>query len=32
VPTISFFGIVIRKYFSDHAPPHFHAVYAREAV
>ena len=34
VPTISrFYGIVIRMYFSDHAPPHFHAVYAdQEAV
>jgi len=31
VPTISrFYGIVIRMYFSDHAPPHFHAVYAGE--
>jgi hypothetical protein len=31
VPTISrFYGIVIRMYFSDHAPPHFHAVYAAE--
>jgi hypothetical protein len=29
VPTISqFFGIVIRMYFDDHAPPHFHAIYA----
>jgi hypothetical protein len=29
VPTISsFYGIVIRMYFSDHAPPHFHAIYA----
>ena len=28
VPTISrFYGIVIRMYFQDHAPPHFHAVY-----
>jgi len=28
VPTISeFFGIVIRLYFNDHAPPHFHARY-----
>jgi hypothetical protein len=28
MPTISFFyGIVIRMYFRDHAPPHFHAVY-----
>jgi hypothetical protein len=24
----SFYGIVIRMYFSDHAPPHFHAVYS----
>lgn len=22
-----FFGIVIRMYFMDHSPPHFHAVY-----
>ncbi len=29
MPTIStFFGIVIRMYFDDHAPPHFHAHYA----
>ena len=28
MPTISrFFGIVIRMYFADHAPPHFHAIY-----
>ena len=28
-----FFGIVIRMYYNDHAPPHFHAEYAeREAV
>jgi hypothetical protein len=28
MPTIcSFFGIVIRMYYDDHAPPHFHAVY-----
>ena len=34
VPTISrFYGIVIRMYFADHAPAHFHAVYAgAEAV
>jgi hypothetical protein len=34
VPTISrFYGITIRMYFADHAPPHFHAVYAgAEAV
>lgn len=31
VPTISrFYGIAIRMYFSDHAPPHFHAVYAED--
>ncbi|RDS84715.1 DUF4160 domain-containing protein [Dyella monticola] len=23
----SFYGILIRMYFADHAPPHFHAVY-----
>ncbi len=29
MPTISqFFGILIRMYFEDHAPPHFHAEYA----
>lgn len=28
MPTISaFFGIVIRMYYSDHAPAHFHAFY-----
>jgi Domain of unknown function (DUF4160) len=28
MPTISqFFGIVIRMYFDDHGPPHFHAIY-----
>ena len=28
MPTISmFYGIVIRMYFNDHAPPHFHARY-----
>ena len=28
MPEISrFFGIVIRIFFNDHAPPHFHAVY-----
>ncbi len=34
VPTISrVYGIVIRMYFADHAPPHFHAIYAgQEAV
>jgi hypothetical protein len=29
MPTISrFLGIVIRMYFEDHPPPHFHAHYA----
>jgi hypothetical protein len=28
VPTISaFYGILIRMYFNDHSPPHFHARY-----
>jgi len=28
VPTISaFYGILIRMYFNDHPPPHFHARY-----
>jgi len=28
MPTISkFYGIVIRMYFDDHVPPHFHAMY-----
>ncbi len=28
MPEISrFFGIVIRMFFNDHDPPHFHAVY-----
>lgn len=33
MPEISrFFGIVIRMYFDDHDPPHFHATYeGREA-
>lgn len=34
MPTIStFFGVVIQMFWSDHGPPHFHAVYAEhEAV
>ena len=29
MPTIStFYGILIRMFFNDHAPPHFHAQYA----
>lgn len=28
MPEISrFFGIVIRMYYDDHEPPHFHAIY-----
>jgi Domain of unknown function (DUF4160) len=28
MPVVSiFFGIVIRMYFDDHPPPHFHAAY-----
>lgn len=28
MPELSrFFGIIIRMYHNDHAPPHFHAVY-----
>lgn len=28
MPTIStFYGIIIRMFFADHAPPHFHAEY-----
>ena len=30
MPTISwFYGISIRMFFNDHAPPHFHAFYGR---
>ena len=33
MPTISrFFGISIRMYYDDHAPPHFHAYYGRDAA
>jgi hypothetical protein len=29
MPTLSiFFGITIQMFWDDHAPPHFHAVYA----
>jgi len=28
MPTLSIcFGIVIRMYYDDHPPPHFHAIY-----
>jgi hypothetical protein len=33
VPEICrFYGIVIKMYFADHAPPHFHAEYAEHEV
>lgn len=33
MPTISaFYGVIIRMYWADHAPPHFHAVYADAEV
>ena len=33
MPTISsFYGIVIQMYWNDHAPPHFHALYAEHAA
>ena len=29
MPTVStFYGILIKMFFNDHAPPHFHAEYA----
>jgi hypothetical protein len=31
MPIVStFFGIIIRMYFGDHSPPHFHAEYQGE--
>ncbi|MBM4423228.1 MAG: DUF4160 domain-containing protein [Chloroflexi bacterium] len=31
MPEISrFFGIIIRMYFDDHDPPHFHAIYGND--
>ncbi len=33
MPEISrFFGIIIRIYFGDHNPPHFHAIYQEETA
>ena len=33
MPEISrFFGIVVRMYYDDHPPPHFHAEYAGQKV
>lgn len=33
MPEISrFYGIIIRMYFNDHLPPHFHAEYGEQEV
>ena len=33
MPTLSFFyGILIRMYWRDHNPPHFHALYGSDEV
>ena len=33
MPEISrFFGIIIRMYFGDHNPPHFHAIYQEDTA
>jgi hypothetical protein len=33
MPEISrFYGIIVRIYFGDHPPPHFHATYAGETA
>ena len=33
MPEISrFFGIIIRMYFGDHNPPHFHAIYQEDTT
>lgn len=33
MPELSrFYGIIIRMFYGDHAPPHFHAVYQNEEV
>jgi hypothetical protein len=33
MPTISnFYGIMIQMFWNDHAPPHFHALYAEHEV
>jgi hypothetical protein len=33
MPELSrFYGIIIRMYYGDHAPPHFHAVYQGEQI
>lgn len=33
MPELSrFYGIIIRMYYGDHPPPHFHAVYQGEEI
>ncbi len=33
MPEISrYFGIIIRMYFDDHPPPHFHAIYGQDQI
>ena len=33
MPEVSrFYGIVVRMYFNDHAPPHFHAEYGGKQI
>ena len=33
MPELSrFYGIIIRMFYGDHAPPHFHAVYQGEEI
>jgi len=33
MPELSrFYGIIIRMFYGDHAPPHFHAVYQGEQI
>ena len=33
MPTIStFYGILIQMFYGDHAPPHFHALYAEYEI
>ena len=31
-PISTFYGILIQMFWSDHAPPHFHALYAEHEV
>ena len=33
MPEVSrFYGIIVKMYFNDHAPPHFHAFYCEHEV